>query len=100
MRAEGPKERPTTHSSSSTICMCWTAKSAKAVPNMAQVKEVYITPALGSVVTHLLCILDAKSLEFCGLPYMVLLCLADQHINRSWTLLQAFGPHGLLMIYI
>ena len=66
MRAEGRKGRPTTHSSSST--MCWTAKSAKAAPNMAQVEEVYITPTLGSVVTRLLCILDAKCLEFCGLP--------------------------------
>ena len=47
MRAEGPKERPTTHSSSST--MCWTAKSAKAAPNMGQVEEVYTTPTLGSV---------------------------------------------------
>ena len=33
MRAEGPKERPTTHSSSST--MCWSAKCAKAAQNMA-----------------------------------------------------------------
>ena len=49
MRAKGPKERPTTHSSSTT--MCWTAKSAKAAPNMAQVEEVYVTPTLGSVVT-------------------------------------------------
>ena len=81
MRAEGPKERPTTHSSSST--MCWTAKSAKAAPNMAQVEEVYITSTLGSVVRPLLWVLDAKCLEFCGVPYMVLQCLADQHINRG-----------------
>ena len=64
---------------------------------MARVEEVYITPTLGTVVTSLLCVLDANCLEFCGLPYMVLLCLADQHINRSWTLLRAFGPHGLLI---
>ena len=49
MRAEGPKECPTTHSSSSST-MCWSAKCAKAAPNMAQVEEVYITPTLGSVV--------------------------------------------------
>ena len=40
MRAEVPKERPTTHSSSST--MCWAAKSAKAAPNMAQIEEVHL----------------------------------------------------------
>ena len=56
MRAEGPKERPTTHSSSSTTCS--DAKSAKAAPNMAQVEEVYITPTLWSVVMGLLCVLD------------------------------------------
>ena len=39
MRAEGPKERPTTHSSSST--MCWTAKSARAAPNMAQLERKF-----------------------------------------------------------
>ena len=39
MRAEGPKERPTMHSSSST--MCWTAKSARAAPNMAQVERKF-----------------------------------------------------------
>ena len=48
MWAEGPKERPTTHSSSST--MCWIAMCAKAAPNMAQVGEVYIKPTLRSVV--------------------------------------------------
>ena len=41
-------------------------------------------------------VLDAKCLEFCGLPYMVLPCLEAEHINRSWMLLRAFGPHGLL----
>ena len=45
MRAGGPKERPTTHSSSTT--MCSEAKGAKAAPNMAQ---VYITPTSWSVV--------------------------------------------------
>ena len=73
MRAEGPKERPTTYSSSSTT-MCADAKSAKAAPNMVQVEEVYITPTLGSVVRPPL---DAKCLEFCCLPYMVLPCLVS-----------------------
>ena len=42
MRAEGPKERPTTHSSiGSTVC--WTAKSARAAPNMAQVERNFTT---------------------------------------------------------
>ena len=50
MRAEGPKERPTTHSSSGT--MCWPAKNTKTAPNMAQVEEVYITPTLWGVVTY------------------------------------------------
>ena len=36
MRAEGPKERPTTYSSSS-----WTAKSARAAPNMVQVERKF-----------------------------------------------------------
>ena len=49
MRAEGPKERPTTHSSCST--MCSDAESAKAAPNMAQ---IYITPTSWSVVIRLL----------------------------------------------
>ena len=40
MRAEGPKERPTTRSSSSTVC--WTTKSARAAPNMAQVERKFI----------------------------------------------------------
>ena len=45
MKTEGRKEHPTTHSSSST--MCSDTKSAKAVSNMAQVEQVYITPTLG-----------------------------------------------------
>ena len=73
--------------------MCWTAKSAKVAPNMAQVEEVYV---FGVLVRPPL-LLDAKCLEFCGVPYMVLLCLAGQHINCSWMLLRAFGPHGLLV---
>ena len=48
MSAEGPKECPTMHSSTSTMYSA--AKSAKVAPNMAQVEEVYITPTLGSVV--------------------------------------------------
>ena len=66
----------------------------KATPNMAQVEEVYITPTLGSVVRPPPLLVDAKCLEFCGLPYMVLLCLAHQHINRSWTLLRPSWAPG------
>ena len=74
MRAEGPKERPTTHSSSST--MCSDAESAKAAPTMAQ---VYI-PTSWSIVIRLLYSnlwVLAKCLEFCGVPYMVLPYLAS-----------------------
>ena len=42
MRAEGPKERPTTHSSSST--MCWSAKCAKAAQNMAPLEKDVFCP--------------------------------------------------------
>ena len=62
--AKGPKERPTTHSSSST--MCSDAESAKAATNMAQ---VYITPISWSVVIRLLYSnlwVLAKCLEFYG----------------------------------
>ena len=64
IRAEGPKEHPTMHSSSST--MCSDAKSAKAAPNMAQ---VYITPTPWSVVIYSNFWVLAKCLEFCGVPY-------------------------------
>ena len=94
MKAEGPKERPTTHSSSTTMCSDQECKSS--TPNMAQ---VYTTPTSWSVVIRLLYSnLWAKCLEFCGVPYMVLPCFASEHINRSWTLLRAFGPHGLLVL--
>ena len=45
-----------------------------------------------------------KCLEFCGLPHLVLLYYTSKHSSiatvRSWTLLQAFGSHGLLMLYV
>ena len=66
--------------------------------------QVYTTPTLWSVVIIRLLYSNlwvlAKCLEFCGVPYMVLPCFASKHINSSWTLLRAFGPHGLLTVYI
>ena len=81
--------------------MCLDQECKSSTPNMAQ---VYTTPTLWSVVIIRLLYSNlwvlAKCLEFCGVPYMVLLCFASKHINRSWTLLRAFGPHGLLTVYI
>ena len=74
-----------------------------------QVKDEFQQPAkvfLGMVcITTVLCVAYYyECLEFCGLPHLVLLYYTSEHSSiatvHSWTLLRAFGPHGLLMLYV
>ena len=89
MRAEGLKERPTTHTRNSTMCSdAWSAKTA---PYMAQVVQCYVTVYITPVALVGKC-------QPSSLPYMNLLRLVSEYIILGWTLLWAFGPHELLVI--
>ena len=62
------------------------------------------TTCQGMACITLLCVAYYEYLEFCDLPHLVLLYYTSEHSStatmRSWTLLWAFGPHGLLILYV
>ena len=50
MRAEGPKERPTTHSSSTTMLSA--EYSTKSCPNMGKAADVYVVDLICGLVLY------------------------------------------------
>ena len=98
IRAKGPEERPTTLSSSGT--MCWPAKSTKSSTKYGtgrgSLHNTYFV-----VCSNLQCraraTLSVWNFVVCLIHMYGPAVLSGQHINRSWTLLWAFSPHGLLV---